>query len=301
MSRPELAVPPQLLQRLARRRLSVPASFTAGGVGEHTSLTRGPGLEFAEHRAYQPGDDLRRIDPHVEARSGELYVREFDVQERLAVTVVVDLSASMAFGEPPKADLAKRVAAALAYVGLAGADRVRLAAFTGRGLKWGPRAENVRAAGRLFQWLALQDTQGAVEFGSVARELGARLPRPGLLLLVSDWLFAEPHEGLTLLRAAQQRVVGVQVLAPSELDPALLSGVAPLGGGLTLQDAETGAELEVRLDADALARYRARLEEWRKGLEGAFLRHGGGWLAARSDADLERLLLVEWAGAGLIR
>ncbi len=293
---PKIEVPPRLLQRLARRRLSVPAAFTAGGVGEHTSVARGLGLEFAEHRAYQPGDDLRRIDPHVEARSGELFVREFDVQERLAVTVVVDLSASMGLGEPSKAEFARQLAAALAYVGLAGSDRVRVAAFTGRGLTWGPRAENVRAAGRLFEWLARQDTQGAVELGSVTRELGARLPRPGLLLLVSDWLFAEPQAALTLLRAAQQRVVGVQVLAPSELDPAALGS-----GALTLEDAETGGELEVRLDEGTVARYQARLEEWRAGLESSFLRNGGGWLTTRSDADLERLLLVEWAGAGLIR
>ena len=160
-SDPTLAPPPQLLQRLARRRLSVPAAYTAGGVGEHPSVAKGPGLEFAEHRAYQPGDDLRRVDPHVEARSGELYVREFEVLERLAVTVVVDLSASMAFGEPEKAAFARRLAGALAYVGLAGADRVRVAAFTGRGLAWGPRAENARAAGRLFDWLARQAPGGA--------------------------------------------------------------------------------------------------------------------------------------------
>lgn len=295
-SDPTLAPPPQLLQRLARRRLSVPAAYTAGGVGEHPSVAKGPGLEFAEHRAYQPGDDLRRVDPHVEARSGELYVREFEVLERLAVTVVVDLSASMAFGEPEKAAFARRLAGALAYVGLAGADRVRVAAFTGRGLAWGPRTENARAAGRLFDWLARQAPGGAVDLASVARELGARLPRPGLLLLVSDWLFAAPQPALTLLRAAQQEVVGVQVLAPSELDPSGLGA-----GAVTLQDAETGAEREVRLDAATLARYAERLAAWRAELETSFVRHGGTWLTARSDTDLERLLLVDWAGSGLIR
>lgn len=104
----DVAPPPRLLQRLARRRLNVPRAGTFGGVGEHHSSTLGPGMEFAEYRAYQPGDDLKRVDPHLEARSGEMFVREGDLLEQLAVTVVVDMSASMAFGAPEKSLLARR-------------------------------------------------------------------------------------------------------------------------------------------------------------------------------------------------
>lgn len=292
----DVSPPPQLLQRLARRRLHVPRAGTYGGVGEHRSSSLGPGLEFAEHRAYQPGDDLRRVDPFVAARSGELFVREGDLLEQLAVTLVVDMSASMGHGEPEKSLLARRVAAALAYVALAGTDRVRLAAFTGKGLQWSPRAGSVRGAAPLFAWLGGLAPQGAVEFPHAARALAARLPRPGLCIVVSDWLFDGVEAGLGTLRAARQEVVGVQVCAPAELDPAELGG-----GTLTLEDAETGLEATVALTEAAYATYAANLSAWRADLESAFLRHGGVWLAARSDDDLEALLFRQWAPNGLVR
>lgn len=292
----DVSPPPQLLQRLARRRLSVPRAGTFGGVGEHRSSTLGPGLEFSEYRAYQPGDDLRRVDPFLEARSGELFVREGDVLEQLAVTVVVDMSASMAYGAPEKSVLARQLAGALAYVALAGTDRVRLAAFTGKGLTWSMRGASVRAAPPLFEWLGRLVPQGAVDFGQAAKELAGRLPRPGLCVVVSDWLFAAPEAGLAVLRAARQEVVGVQVCAPEELDPAGLGA-----GTITLQDAETGAELNVALSEAALRAYAANLEAWQAGLKSMFMRHGGKWLQARSDDDVAALLLREWAHHGLVR
>lgn len=288
--------PPRLLQRLARCRLHVPRAGTAGGVGEHRSRTLGPGLEFAEHRPYRPGDDLRRVDPFLEARTGELHVREGDVLEQLAVTVVVDMSASMAHGAPDKSVAARRLAAALAYAGLAGNDRVRLVAFTGRGLEWGPRGAGVRAAPLLFSWLAALAPAGAAEFVDVARALAARLPRPGLCVVVSDWLFADAAAGLGVLRAAKQEVVGVQVLAPEELDPRALGA-----GAVTLEDAESGAEASVVLTPAVMAEYGRALTAWRAELEASFVRHGGTWLQARSDDDVTELLTREWAPSGLVR
>lgn len=291
-----VAPPPALLQRLARRRLGVPRARPAGGVGEHRSRALGPAMEFAEYRQYQPGDDLRRVDPHLEARSGELYLREGDMLERLAVTIALDMSASMAYGEPAKAMLAKRLSAAIAYVGLAGADSVRMAAFDGRGLRWSQRASSVRGAGRLFEWLERQQPHGAADLTLVGRALAADVPRPGLLVVVSDWLFADPAAGLATLRAARQEVVGVQVCAPAELDPSALGG-----GAVALQDAETGAELDVVLTPQALQAYAARLQRWQEELRRLFVRYGSTWLTASSDADPERLLLGEWAARGLIR
>lgn len=292
----DVTPPPRLLQRLARSRLHVPRAGTAGGVGEHLSSTLGPALEFAEYRAYQPGDDLRRVDPFLEARTGELHVREGDVLEQLAVTVVVDMSASMAHGTPEKSLLARRVAAALAYAGLAGTDRVRLAAFTGRGLAWSPRGASVRAAPLLFGWLAGLKPGGAAEFADVARALAARLPRPGLCVVVSDWLFESATAGLGVLRAARQEVVGVQVLAPEELDPRALGT-----GAVTLEDAESGRAASVVLTPEVRAGYGRALDEWRAELKASFLRHGGTWLEAESGADVTGLLMKEWAPVGLVR
>jgi uncharacterized protein (DUF58 family) len=286
---------PQLLQRLSRRRLRVPGAGTVGGFGEHASKSLGPGLEFAEHRDYQPGDDLRRLDPQLLARTGQAYIRQYDMTEPLAVTVLLDASASMGVGGPPPVKMARALAGALAYVGLAGADRVQLVAFGGPRLRYAPRMVGTRGAIRLFDWLAKQEPAGAAELGAVARSLAPRLPRPGLTLLISDWLFTGAEEGVSALRAAKQVVVGFKVAAPEELDPTLL-GV----GSVTLEDSESGAEIEVQLDRVTLQRYAAELARREAELSSLLVRHGGAWLQVRPHEELDRVLLERCAQAGLV-
>ena len=146
----------------------------------------------------------------------------------------------------------------------------------------------MRAAGRLFDWLGRQQAGGAVDFGSVAKELAGRVPRPGLVIVVCDWLFDDPLAGVRSLRAAGQEVVALQLLAPEEVEPADLRG-----GTLTLQDSETGEELQVTLDAATLQRYQQSLAERQQRLLSAFAA-AGHW-PVPPDADLEQLLLVEHA------
>lgn len=293
----QLDLTPGLLQRLARMRLHVPRAGTRGGVGEHASRRLGPGMEFAGYRAYSPGDELRRLDPYLEARTGELFVREGDVLERLAVTVLVDMSASMGFGAPEKSVLARRLGGALAYVGLAGTDSVDVATFSGQGLAWAPRVSNVRGAGRLFGWLAAQEPAGPGGLTQAVRALAPRLPKPGVCVVVSDWLFEAPEEGLGLLGAAGQEVVGVRVTDSRELG-ATLGGA---GGTVALVDSETGDELNVTLTPAALERYEANLRRWQERLRDVFLGYGWTLLEARTDDDLERLILEGWAASGLVR
>lgn len=288
--------PPGLLQRLARSRLNVPRAGTAGGVGEHKSRTLGPGLEFAEHRPYEPGDDLRRVDPFLEARTGELHVREGDVLEQLAVTLLVDMSGSMGYGAAEKSLLARQVAAAFAYVALAGNDRVNVVALTASGPQWGPRAGSARGVGPLFTWLGALTAHGAFDLTHAVRAVAPRLPKPGLCLLISDWLFDAPHAALGLLRAARQEVIGVQILAQEELDPSSM-GV----GAVTLADAETGAELNLTLSEAALSTYARNLEEWREAVRSALVSQGGIFLEAVSSDEVGDLFLRRWAPAGLVR
>src|SRR6187200_2988415 len=120
------------LRRLEQLEL-VSRRLTAGRMkGERRSVRRGQSVEFADYRNYSAGDDLRQLDWNVYARLERLFVKLFVEEEDVTVHILVDASRSMDYGEPNKLDAARRAAAALGYLGLAGMDRVSIA-FLGDG------------------------------------------------------------------------------------------------------------------------------------------------------------------------
>src|SRR6516165_7237868 len=98
--------------------------------GERPSLRRGRSAEFADFRSYTPGDDYRLIDWNVYARLDRFMLRLFVAEEELPLSLFVDLSGSMDWGQPNKAETARRLAGAIAYVALSALDRVRLCVFS---------------------------------------------------------------------------------------------------------------------------------------------------------------------------
>ena len=137
---------PALRQRLGRARLVAPGVLAAGGVGEWPSAQRGEGIEFEQHRPYQPGDDARRIDPNLYARWGAPFVREYNVGQQLTVTLLIDASRSMEPGAPAKLEIARSIATGLAFVGddlyavARGLRLVRRGRFGGERARTGTRA-----------------------------------------------------------------------------------------------------------------------------------------------------------------
>ncbi len=109
---------------MLRRRLEIRAR--AGGGGEHLAKRRGGASEFQEHRPYAPGDDLRRIDWAAYARTGEPILKLFRAEEDVVARLVCDASASLGYGDPPKLDTARRLAAAIGYMTLARSERAQL-------------------------------------------------------------------------------------------------------------------------------------------------------------------------------
>jgi uncharacterized protein (DUF58 family) len=284
-----------LLQRLQGTKLLGRRADARHGVGERRSRAVGPGVEFADYRDYQPGDDFRYLDRHVYARHGRAVVRQFTVEQRFQVTVLLDASASMASGAPSKYGQARRLAAALAAVALYGGDQVDLAVCTGAGVQWHPRATHPRGVPRLLSWLAEREAHGQVDLDAVARVTSERLSRSGLLLVVSDWLLDGVDTALRRWHALQQDVVAVQVLAPDEIDPGRLAT-----GPLQLVDAETGEPLDVELDGDAVARYRAAFQAWQGEFHAQLNAIEGRWVRVTSDEPLRDAVLRGWRRQGLI-
>ncbi|MDF3071233.1 MAG: hypothetical protein K0R38_6834, partial [Polyangiaceae bacterium] len=268
---------------LLRRRLKV--DVRSGGAGEHLARRRGGSAEFREHRPYAPGDDLRRIDWLAFARSGVPVVKTFRAEEDVVVRLLVDASASLAFGNPQKIELCRRLAAALAYVALGDSERVQVL-LTGsnetRGLAAvGEPRRGQGALHRVLHELSVIEASGRGSLPAALRAVAERGLRPGLLVVLSDFLDAGPvAEALSRLRAQGHALALLQVLSRMELEP-------DFEGDLALVDSETGAELSVTMDASAVEAYLARMTGLVEELRATARRLGARYVRAVTDEPLE--------------
>lgn len=287
--------PPAAQQELARRRLTVRgAAHARGGAGERPTRARGAGLDFAEHRPYRPGDDIRTLDAAVTARTGQPVVREYVVTGQLPVLVVLDAGPGMRL-HPRKWRLAQGLAAALAFTALSGGDRVQVvtAAETTRASGW---LQGVNRAAHLLGFLGAVRPGARGSLPSALAHPATRAPRGTLTVLVSDFLHEQVPGALAGLPARGQEVLAAQVLDPLELDP------AGLGRGVTrLLDVHGDEELTVTLDDAARRAYRAALADWNAALGAQVTRAGGRWLSVDAARPLEQVILRDLIARGVIR
>ncbi len=259
----------------------------------------GAGIEFADHRDYVAGDDLRLLDWNLYGRMERLLVRLFEEDEDLAIDVLVDASASMGVGAPTKTklDLALQVGAALAYVGLANLDRVAVTVVgdaLGEGL---PPARGKAHVLPMLRFLDGVQARGRTALATAAREFLARRRRHrrGLVVLISD--FYDPagyRAALDLLRSGRLEIVVIQISAPEEARP-------PLRGDVTVRDVETGEERDVTISARALAAYEGRHAALVRGLEAFCRERGVPSFAVTSDEAFDAVVLRVFRAGGLLR
>jgi len=249
----------------------------AGYPAEHRSRDRGAGVEFCDHRGYVPGDDLRRVDWNVYRRSGRLFLRLFEQPEHLAVHVLLDVSDSMFFETPPRADAARQVAGALAAVALNELDRV---AIYPCGAELGSllRAPGGKAGlRRMLAEIEQLGPAGPTGLSAALRRFAGLRLRRGLLVLVSD--FFDPRgieDVLEALRRVRQRLLLVQLVRATDAAP-------QVPGEFQLVDCETGGRVEVAASPRVLARYRAAYQRFNNALHEFAMRRGAAHL--RLDAD----------------
>jgi uncharacterized protein (DUF58 family) len=227
---------PVSLAKLRNLRLDLRRRVMEGHwAGRHRSSLRGFASEFAQHRAYVPGDELRRLDWKVYARKDRFFVREYQEEKSLRAQVLLDASGSMSFsgqGRPSKWDYACRLSAALAYLVLSEGDAAGLAVFDSQERLFLPPRGGWPQIDVIDRALADLRPGGETDLVSVLRRTALRLPRRSLVMLISD-LLGDPQEFLSLvkaLRARRQEVFVLQVLDPDERDlpyegPALFEGL----------------------------------------------------------------------------
>ena len=296
----EALISPDLMKRLEQLQLLARRHSKSTAKGERRSGARGQSVEFADYRTYVPGDDLRRIDWNLFGRLERLFLKLYEEERELPVTIYLDSSESMSFGRVSKFDFARQVAAAVGYVALCGFDRVTVEPFPladdQAGLVGELRAvRGRRSAIRFFDNLNRLRAGGTAHFNQALR-LGAMKHRAqGVIVVLSDFLDPAGYEdGLKSLASRGSEVHAVQILAPEELEPSSY-------GDLRVIDSETGAEQEVTFGKYRLKAYRATVQNYCRRLQEFCRARGIRYQLAQSDTPIDNLLLKAMRTGGMWR
>jgi uncharacterized protein (DUF58 family) len=285
--------------------------------GERRSKKRGESVEFADHRPYVVGDDLRHIDWNIFGRLDRLFLKLFLEEEDLALHIVIDASASQDCGKPSKFLFMQQMAMALGYIGLVNLNRVTVSVVggvvqTGRGAESGGADEfsasvvtsvrDLRGRRRtqdLARFLCSVEPAGSAPFTEACKRIALTRRGKGVMVVLSDFFIKEGYEtGLRLLVGRGYDLFCIQVLSPQEVDP---TGPDGLAGDLRLKDVEDGDLAEVTISAPLLKRYKANLGAYCDGLREFCARREMSHATVKSDMALDVLILDHLRKRGLLR
>jgi uncharacterized protein (DUF58 family) len=244
---------------------------------------RGRGLEFADHRPYAAGDDFRHIDWKAYKRLNRLLLRLFDEERDLPIYLLLDVSRSMA--EPAKFDLARRVAAAICYIGLAHLDRIALVPFAETlGQESRPGRGKARIF-RVFERLEQVEADGRTSLRDSFKGFASRPRQTGLAVVISDFLDPDGFEaGLKMLRTLGHDVFVVHVRSPRDRE-------AGGFGDARFVDAETGEMRDVDVTPRLAAMYALAWDAHAAELERFCVRYDIGYVRADADQPFDEIIL----------
>lgn len=275
---------------LVSRRL-----FRGSLLAQRRTMQTGGGIEFADHRDYSHGDDFRYLDWNVFARHGEMLLKRFQEEEDLHVYLLLDCSRSMAFGSPPKFDLARQIVAALAYIALADLDQVAVIAFADDIIADFPLTRGKDRILSLLKFLEGLEVQGeATDLARVVKAFTQRPLRRGLAVVVSDLFDPNGYEsGFDLLRYRNYELHAVQLHDRLEAEPSLL-------GELELVDIESDGGQKVTITENALKAYRKLFEDFQESLRKYGRKYGVGLTQTRCEVPFDELILKMMRATGAV-
>jgi uncharacterized protein (DUF58 family) len=260
-SHPETFFDTDFLRKLERLHLIAKRLSWAGAKGEHAVSRKGFSLEFSDYRRYQPGDDLRYVDWNIYRRLDRLLLKVFTAEEELNIYLLVDTSRSMAEGAPAKLDYAKKVAAALGYIGLKNLDRVGGAPFSTalhKPLTLGRGRKQILS---MFSFLNHLSCTGETNLRASIHAFTKLFPHPGFVVIVSDLFDPEGwRRALEELTAKRYQSLVIHIVDEQELQPKARGDVA-------LVDVEGGRERKFFLNDDLVRRFQAELASYFKEIE----------------------------------
>jgi len=269
--------------------------FSGAMRAERRTKKTGSGIEFADHRDYAPGDDIRYLDWHAFQKFDRLLIRLYEEEEDLAIYFIIDTSASMGFGEGEKLRQAKRLCAALAYVGLANLDRIAIVAATDEISGRMPTTRGKARIFRIFRFLTGIRAEGATDLGEAMKTFVAQHKRKGLAVLISDLYDPEGFErGINVLRFNRFEPYVIHVVDKRDAKP-------ELKGDVRVYDCETGTEREVTVTAKVLEKYQQAYEAYLEEVQRYCTTRQVSYFRADVEASFDELILRVFRRGGFLR
>jgi len=270
--------------------------FSGALRAERRTRKVGSGIEFADHRTYARGDDFRYIDWNLYGRLDKLLLRLFEEEEDLSIYILVDVSDSMAIGQPlPKLHYAMQIGAALTYVGLANLDRVAIIPFADRLIDRLPPSRGKNRIFRVFEFLKSCGIGGKTELAECMKTFVTQNKRRGLAVVISDFYDPDGFEqGLNTLRYNKFEPFVLQVYDKREAEPSL-------AGDLELVDCETGDVREVTVSKSLLEAYQREHERYCKQLEAYCTKYAMPFFRTHTSIPFDELVLKIFRSGGFLR
>ena len=268
--------------------LGMNARFIVEGymAGEHKSPYRGFAIEFAQHREYAPGDDVRHIDWKVQAKTERFYIKQYEQETNFVAHLLLDGSESMKYGtgELSKLEYGKMMAACLAYLVLQQRDAVALGIFDEEVQEYLPRSDNRDSLFKIMDRLAGFDPQRETRIASVLHGMANQIRRKGVVIMISDFFDDEQKviEGIQNLRFNGHEVIVMQVLDPDEIE-------FPFSGMVEFDGLENIARIQTR-PSQIRKSYLREFEAFRERLRNACERHQCHFVDVRTDHPLDEVL-----------
>jgi uncharacterized protein (DUF58 family) len=268
--------------------LGMNACFIVEGymAGEHKSPYRGFAIEFAQHREYAPGDDVRHLDWKVQAKTERYYIKQYEQETNFVAHLLLDGSESMNYrsGELSKLEYGKMMAACLAYVILHQRDAVALGIFDEEIREYLPRSDNRDNLFKIMNRLAGFDATGETQVAEVLHGMANQVRRKGIMIVMSDFFDDEAAivEGIQHLRFAGHEVILMQILDPYEID-------FPFTGMVEFDGLENIPKVQTR-PTQIKKTYHREFEAFRQRLRDACDRNQCHFVEVRTDQPLDEVL-----------
>ncbi|MEN1996595.1 MULTISPECIES: DUF58 domain-containing protein [Stenotrophomonas] len=286
-----IAIPADVRSRLKALRLLPRRARGAHGIGQHASRSRGAGLEFAQYRAYEPGDELRQIDWKLYARSDRFFVRESERESPITAWVLIDATASARQSDRARPDWSRldhlcATAACLVELALQQSDRFGVIAIGGEGVQLVPAGHGPRQRDRVHLLLRQLLASGTWPPVTSLAPVWERVQAGDLLVALGDGFDEGGIVLLERLAAARREVLHLQVLTAEERD-------FPFTDGHRFRDPETGDELlgdGRAIRAEYLARFDTAQRALQARLQSSGIVHATGYLDQPLDQPLRALL-----------
>ncbi len=293
---PSTLLDPQTLAQLERLELVTRKVFRGRMKGERRSKRKGQSVEFSDFRNYVHGDDLRFLDWNLFARLDKLFLKMFLEEEDLHFYALIDASGSMDFGQPiTKLRYAQQLAAALGYVGLCRADRVKIETLGSSRRKPGPVLRGRHNLWRLLEFVESIEPGENVPLIEGVKNFCLRNTGKGILVLITDLMDKDGYDAaLRFLVAQQLDVYVIHVLSAEELDP-------DVKGDLKLVDCEDADEAEITASRPLIEQYKRTLAGFLESAREFCSRRGMNYLMTSTEAPVPQLISRYLRQRGLVR